>query len=69
MLVVVVLVFTMSWLPLYAIFTRIKFGGEYERWEVDVFSYAAPIAQWYSHSFHIYSICILHKSNIMKVCK
>ena len=58
MLVVVVLVFTMSWLPLYVIFARIKFGGEFERWEGAVLSYAAPIAQWYV-GFFLFLILIL----------
>ncbi|GFT20755.1 neuropeptide SIFamide receptor [Nephila pilipes] len=48
MLFVVVLVFMISWLPLYAIFTRIKVGEPYpensfEEFIIQVF---APIAQW-----------------------
>ena len=46
MLVVVVVVFSLSWLPLYLIFTRIKLGGEISQWEDLVLSIATPIAQW-----------------------
>lgn len=47
MLVVVVIIFTLSWLPLYAIFIRIKLGSEtMESWEEILLSYVTPIAQW-----------------------
>lgn len=46
MLVMVVILFVVSWLPLYAIFTRIKFGGRLKSWEEDVLSVATPVAQW-----------------------
>lgn len=46
MLVAVVILFVVSWLPLYVIFARIKLGGEIESWEYDILSIATPIAQW-----------------------
>lgn len=46
MLVAVVILFVLSWLPLYAIFARIKFGGRLEEWEQEVLSIATPLAQW-----------------------
>ncbi|ENN73845.1 hypothetical protein D910_12184 [Dendroctonus ponderosae] len=46
MLVAVVILFVISWLPLYAIFARIKLGGEIEQWEEDILPIATPIAQW-----------------------
>lgn len=46
MLVAVVILFVISWLPLYAIFARIKLGGEIEPWEEEVLPIATPIAQW-----------------------
>lgn len=47
MLVVVVIIFMLSWLPLYAIFIRIKLGSDQmEPWEIGLLAYATPIAQW-----------------------
>ncbi|XP_044757383.1 neuropeptide SIFamide receptor-like [Coccinella septempunctata] len=46
MLVVVVILFVVSWLPLYVIFARIKLGGDIEPWEEEVLPIATPIAQW-----------------------
>lgn len=46
MLVAVVILFVISWLPLYAIFARIKFGGEIQSWEEDILPIATPLAQW-----------------------
>jgi len=46
MLVAVVILFVLSWLPLYVIFARIKLGGEIEMWEDDILLVATPIAQW-----------------------
>lgn len=51
MLVVVVIIFMLSWLPLYAIFIRIKLGSEkMEAWEDDLLAYATPVAQWLGSS-------------------
>lgn len=49
MLVAVVVVFALSWLPLYIIFTRVKLSGKeqnFEEWEEDLQSIVMPIAQW-----------------------
>lgn len=47
MLLVVVLIFTLSWLPLYCISLRMKFGPEVmSDWEHDVISFIYPVAQW-----------------------
>lgn len=46
MLVAVVILFVLSWLPLYVIFARIKLGGEIEAWEEEILGIAIPIAQW-----------------------
>lgn len=46
MLIAVVILFVISWLPLYAIFARIKLGGETKAWEEEILPIAAPIAQW-----------------------
>lgn len=46
MLVAVVILFVLSWLPLYVIFARIKLGGAIEIWEDDILLVATPIAQW-----------------------
>ncbi|KDR24477.1 Neuropeptide FF receptor 2 [Zootermopsis nevadensis] len=46
MLVAVVILFVLSWLPLYVIFARIKLGGDVEMWEDDILLVATPIAQW-----------------------
>lgn len=46
MLVIVVILFVLSWLPLYVICARIKLGGERELWEEDILTFVFPIAQW-----------------------
>lgn len=46
MLVAVVILFVLSWLPLYVIFARIKLGGNIEAWEEEILPIATPIAQW-----------------------
>ncbi|XP_053671780.1 neuropeptide SIFamide receptor-like [Anopheles nili] len=46
MLVVVVILFVLSWLPLYVIFARIKLGGTLESSEEELLQIATPIAQW-----------------------
>ncbi|XP_049820106.1 neuropeptide SIFamide receptor [Aethina tumida] len=46
MLVAVVILFVLSWLPLYVIFARIKLGGDIESWEEEILPIATPIAQW-----------------------
>jgi hypothetical protein len=46
MLVVVVILFVVSWLPLYVIFARIKLGGEFAPWEEEILPVAIPLAQW-----------------------
>lgn len=46
MLVMVVILFVVSWLPLYAIFARIKLGGRLVSWEEDFLPVVTPIAQW-----------------------
>lgn len=47
MLVVVVIIFMLSWLPLYAIFIRIKLGSEQmDAAEAVLLAYATPVAQW-----------------------
>ncbi|EAT38404.2 AAEL009698-PA, partial [Aedes aegypti] len=46
MLVVVVILFVLSWLPLYLIFARIKLGGALESSEEELLQIATPIAQW-----------------------
>ncbi|ODN00696.1 Neuropeptide FF receptor 2, partial [Orchesella cincta] len=50
MLIIVVLVFLLSWLPLYALFARIKLGSSLEPWEENLISIATPIAQWLGSS-------------------
>ncbi|XP_063243262.1 neuropeptide SIFamide receptor-like [Bacillus rossius redtenbacheri] len=50
MLVAVVILFVLSWLPLYAIFARIKLGGRTSRWEEDMLQVVTPIAQWLGSS-------------------
>ena len=50
MLMVVILVFLLSWLPLYVIFTRIKFGPQLELWEQSLYSIITPLAQWLGSS-------------------
>lgn len=46
MLVAVVILFVVSWLPLYVIFARIKLGGDIGVWEEEILPIATPIAQW-----------------------
>ncbi|OAD60890.1 Neuropeptide FF receptor 2 [Eufriesea mexicana] len=46
MLVVVVILFVLSWLPLYVIFTVIKLGGDVADREDEILPIATPIAQW-----------------------
>lgn len=46
MLVAVVILFVLSWLPLYVIFARIKLGGNLDQWEHELLPIATPIAQW-----------------------
>jgi hypothetical protein len=43
---VVVLAFALSWLPLYTLFIRIKLGGPLSPFEEEVAALAAPVAQW-----------------------
>ncbi|XP_039285115.1 neuropeptide SIFamide receptor [Nilaparvata lugens] len=50
MLVAVVILFVLSWLPLYAIFTRIKLGGDLDVWETKLFVVLTPVAQWLGSS-------------------
>lgn len=50
MLVVVVILFVVSWLPLYIIFARVKMGGELSPKEDELIHMAAPIAQWLGSS-------------------
>ena len=41
------IIFMLSWLPLYAIFIRIKLGSEQmETWEDFLLPYVTPVAQW-----------------------
>lgn len=46
MLIAVVIIFILSWLPLYAIFARIKLGGQLQPWELGLLPYITPFAQW-----------------------
>ena len=48
MMIVVVVIFVISWLPLYCIFARVKLGGPFEEgsFEEKLFMGLAPIAQW-----------------------
>ena len=48
MMVVVVVIFVISWLPLYCVFARFKLGGPLEEgsFEERLFMTIAPIAQW-----------------------
>jgi neuropeptide FF receptor 2 len=50
MLIVVVLVFLLSWLPLYILFARIKLGNGLSPWEENIFAIATPMAQWLGSS-------------------
>lgn len=46
MLLVVIILFACSWLPLYIIFTRVKLGGELSPFETSLIEFFLPIAQW-----------------------
>ncbi|XP_053635992.1 neuropeptide SIFamide receptor-like [Cherax quadricarinatus] len=46
MLLVVVILFALSWLPLYAIFARLKLGVPLTEMETHVIHILAPVAQW-----------------------
>ncbi|XP_011691919.1 PREDICTED: neuropeptide FF receptor 2 [Wasmannia auropunctata] len=46
MLVVVVILFVLSWLPLYVIFAVVKLGGNVAESEDEILPIATPIAQW-----------------------
>ncbi|XP_050436017.1 neuropeptide SIFamide receptor-like [Adelges cooleyi] len=46
MLALVVITFVVSWLPLYAIFARIKLFGKLEPWEEEFLPIVTPLAQW-----------------------
>ena len=48
MLIFVVVMFVISWLPLYVVFARVKLGGPMESggFEEKLFMTMAPIAQW-----------------------
>ncbi|XP_054726758.1 neuropeptide SIFamide receptor [Anastrepha obliqua] len=50
MLVAVVILFILSWLPLYVIFARIKFGGEISVEESEILNKVTPFAQWLGSS-------------------
>lgn len=50
MLVVVVIIFALSWLPLYVLFSRVKLGGPRGMYEDQVIAVVAPIAQWLGSS-------------------
>ena len=52
MMIVVVVIFVISWLPLYCLFARIKLGGPFEAgsFEEQIFMILAPIAQWLGSS-------------------
>ncbi|PSN52951.1 hypothetical protein C0J52_03617 [Blattella germanica] len=46
MLLVVVVSFALSWLPLYVLFTRVKFGGPFSESEEAAVHAILPVAQW-----------------------
>ena len=46
MMVVVVVIFLLSWLPLYLIFARIKLFSERPQWEDKLITKMMPLAQW-----------------------
>ncbi|KAH8407972.1 hypothetical protein KR222_005860 [Zaprionus bogoriensis] len=50
MLVAVVILFVLSWLPLYVIFARIKFGSDISPEEFEILKKVMPVAQWLGSS-------------------
>jgi len=46
MMMVVVVIFLLSWLPLYLIFARIKLVEEHSPWEEMLINNIMPLAQW-----------------------
>ncbi|CAO1353330.1 unnamed protein product [Diamesa tonsa] len=50
MLVVVVILFVLSWLPLYVLFCRMKLGGPLSAKQEELFQVVTPIAQWLGSS-------------------
>ncbi|XP_043070912.1 neuropeptide SIFamide receptor isoform X1 [Drosophila grimshawi] len=50
MLVAVVILFVVSWLPLYVIFARIKFGSDISQEEFEILKKVMPVAQWLGSS-------------------
>ena len=46
MMFVVVIIFVISWAPLYAIFIRLKLGPIITTWEDDTIRWLMPYAQW-----------------------
>ncbi|XP_035714725.1 neuropeptide SIFamide receptor isoform X1 [Folsomia candida] len=50
MLLLVCVLFALSWLPLYAIFTRVKFGPPPSDWEDQLIRTITPMAQWLGSS-------------------
>lgn len=46
MMMVVVIIFLLSWLPLYLIFARIKLAEERSQWEEWLIPKMMPLAQW-----------------------
>ncbi|XP_030373993.1 neuropeptide SIFamide receptor [Scaptodrosophila lebanonensis] len=50
MLVAVVILFVLSWLPLYVIFARIKFGTDISTEEFAIIEKLTPVAQWLGSS-------------------
>ncbi|KAL7727394.1 hypothetical protein ACLKA6_003052 [Drosophila palustris] len=50
MLVAVVILFVLSWLPLYVIFARIKFGSDISQEEFEILKKVMPVAQWLGSS-------------------
>ncbi|XP_064550116.1 neuropeptide SIFamide receptor [Drosophila montana] len=50
MLVAVVILFVLSWLPLYVIFARIKFGSDISQEEFEILKKVMPLAQWLGSS-------------------
>ncbi|XP_045487912.1 neuropeptide SIFamide receptor-like [Pieris rapae] len=50
MLIAVVILFVLSWFPLYLIFARIKLGGPIQKWEAEMLPIVTPLAQWLGSS-------------------